>query len=55
VARSSPIAAVMSAFRLTLSTNGHVIDELEDQPHLDAEAAILAARCGSSRQLPAAL
>jgi integrase len=30
--------------RLTLSTYGHVIDELEGQPHLDAEAAILVAR-----------
>ena len=30
--------------RLTLSTYGHVIDELEGQPHLDAESAIDAAR-----------
>lgn len=30
--------------RLTLSTYGHVIDELEEQPHLDAESAIEAAR-----------
>jgi integrase len=29
---------------LTLSTYGHVIDELEDQPRQDAETAILAAR-----------
>jgi integrase len=30
--------------RLTLSTYGHVIDELEGTPQIDAEAAILAAR-----------
>jgi integrase len=30
--------------RLTLSTYGHVIDELEEQPHLDAESTIEAAR-----------
>ena len=30
--------------RLTLSTYGHVIDELDDQPHVKAEAAIAAAR-----------
>jgi integrase len=30
--------------RLTLSTYGHVIDELDDQPHIDAESAIAAAR-----------
>jgi integrase len=30
--------------RLTLSTYGHVIDELDEQPHLDAESAIEAAR-----------
>ena len=30
--------------RLTLSTYGHVIDELEGQPHLDAQLAIDAAR-----------
>jgi integrase len=30
--------------RLTLSTYGHVIDELDDLPHIDAEQAIFAAR-----------
>jgi len=30
--------------RLTLSRYGHVIDELESSPHIDAEAAIRAAR-----------
>jgi integrase len=30
--------------RLTLSTYGHVIDELDGAPHIDAEAAIAAAR-----------
>lgn len=30
--------------RLTLSTYGHVIDELDDRPHLDAETAIAEAR-----------
>lgn len=30
--------------RLTLSRYGHVIDELEDQPRVDAETAIAAAR-----------
>lgn len=30
--------------RLTLSTYGHVIDELDEQPHLEAESAIEAAR-----------
>lgn len=30
--------------RLTLSTYGHVIDELDDQPHVDAETAIATAR-----------
>jgi integrase len=30
--------------RLTLSRYGHVIDELEDQPRIEAEAAIQAAR-----------
>src|SRR5664279_3901099 len=29
---------------LTLSTHGHVIDELEDQPRQDADAVIVAAR-----------
>ena len=40
--------------RLTLTRYGHVIDELEDQPRLDAEAAIRAAResCGT-RLVPA--
>ena len=33
--------------RLTLSRYGHVIDELDDQPRLPAEAAIRAAREGS--------
>jgi hypothetical protein len=30
--------------RLTLTTYGHVIDELEDQPRVPAEEAIRAAR-----------
>jgi integrase len=30
---------------LTMSTHGHVIDELEDEPNQDAEGAIRAARC----------
>jgi len=30
--------------RLTLSTYGHVIDELDDVPRIDAEAAIAEAR-----------
>jgi hypothetical protein len=30
--------------QLTLDRYGHVIDELENAPHQDAEAAILAAR-----------
>ena len=30
--------------RLTLSTDGHVIDELEDLPHIDADTAIAEAR-----------
>jgi integrase len=34
--------------QLTLSTYGHVIDELEDQPRQDAETAILTAREGSA-------
>jgi hypothetical protein len=39
--------------QLTLGTYGHVIDELEDSPRQDAEAAILAARDGSAaHQLP---
>ena len=29
-----------------MRTYGHVIDELEDQPHIGAEEAILAARRG---------
>jgi hypothetical protein len=33
--------------RLTLTRYGHVIDELDAQPHLDAEAAIRAARVPS--------
>ena len=32
--------------QLTMSTYGHVIDELEDQPHISAEDAIWAARRG---------
>ena len=34
--------------RLTLSRYGHVIDELEDQPRVEAEAAIQAARAARS-------
>jgi hypothetical protein len=30
--------------RLTLSTYGHVIDMLDERPHLDSESAIEAAR-----------
>jgi hypothetical protein len=33
--------------RLTLSTYGHVIDELDDSPQIPAEDAIRAARAGS--------
>ena len=33
--------------RLTLSTYGHVIDELDDAPRVSAEDAIRAAREGS--------
>ena len=33
---------------LTLSTYGHVIDELDDAPRQDAEAAIVAARSSSA-------
>jgi hypothetical protein len=33
--------------RLTLSTYGHVIDELDDSPQIPAEDAIRAARSGS--------
>jgi hypothetical protein len=33
--------------RLTLSTYGHVIDELDDAPRIPAEDAIRAAREGS--------
>jgi integrase len=41
--------------QLTLGTYGHVIDELDDQPHRDAEAVILAARStGAAPQLPIA-
>ncbi len=41
--------------RLTLSTYGHVIDELEDTPRLNAEAAIMAARAAheAAHGLPA--
>jgi integrase len=39
--------------QLTLSCYGHVIDELEDAPHQDAETAILAARgSAAAPQLP---
>jgi integrase len=39
--------------QLTLGTYGHVIDELDDQPRQDAEAAILAARSsGAAHELP---
>jgi integrase len=34
--------------RLTLSVYGHVMDELEDTPNVDAEAVIRAARSGSA-------
>lgn len=34
--------------QLTLSTYGHVIDELEDAPHQDAETTILAARASTT-------
>ena len=34
--------------RLTLSRYGHVIDELEDQPRIDAEEAIRQARAGAA-------
>jgi integrase len=41
--------------RLTLDTYGHVIDELDGQPHLDAQDAILAARStGAAHKLPIA-
>jgi integrase len=41
--------------RLTLSTYGHVLDELEDAPRVGAENAIMAARAGSvAPQLPKA-
>ena len=33
--------------RLTLTTYGHVIDELDDQPRVSAEVAIRKARRGS--------
>ena len=39
--------------RLTLTRYGHVIDELDEQPHLEAEAAIRAARVPS--QFPGAV
>jgi integrase len=40
--------------RLTLSTYGHVIDELDDVPRIDAEAAIADARLilASAKQRP---
>lgn len=41
--------------QLTLGTYGHVIDELEDAPRQDAEAAIMAARsAGVAHELPIA-
>jgi integrase len=41
--------------RLTLDTYGHVLDELEDAPHRDPEAAIVAARESAvAPQLPIA-
>lgn len=36
--------------RLTLTRYGHVMDELEDMPHMDAEAAINVARSASRRE-----
>jgi integrase len=39
--------------RLTLTRYGHVIDELDEQPHLEAESAIRAARVPS--QFPGAM
>ena len=33
--------------RITLTTHGHVIDELDDAPRIAAEDAIRAARAGS--------
>jgi integrase len=42
--------------RLTLSTYGHVIEELDGAPQMDAEAAIQAARSGqAAHQLPKAV
>lgn len=38
--------------RLTLTRYGHVIDELEDTPRLDAEAAIASARLAASTSGP---
>lgn len=35
--------------RLTLTRYGHVIDELQESPRLEAEAAILAARTSACR------
>jgi integrase len=41
--------------QLTLGTYGHVVDELDDAPRQDAEAAILAARStGAAHMLPTA-
>jgi len=42
---ASPVARQLGHdARLTLTTYGHVIDELDEQPRLGAEDAILAAR-----------
>ncbi|MDQ6803451.1 MAG: hypothetical protein M3065_00475 [Actinomycetota bacterium] len=38
--------------RLTLSTYGQVIDELEDLPRIDAETAIAEARATLAREEP---
>jgi integrase len=41
--------------RLTLSTYGHVIDELDDAPHVDAESVIQQARDRAQCLIPAAM
>jgi integrase len=41
--------------RLTLTRDGHVIDELEDTPRIEAEAAIAAARRGNGSSRPGAV
>jgi hypothetical protein len=38
--------------RLTLTRYGHVIDELEDTPQMDAEAAIAEVRRAAGRNEP---